>query len=200
MHLFIVIYYKHLLHVSFCVKFVKFIFHILTAADFKIDIMQMEYQQPCFTGEALRFRRIECFSLSFPKSSPVDLFKYVGKPVHFFNLCHLGPSYHYVFNGLLHQAPYWPAFTLHTNTPLSPHPLSPTQPVSSAHYGVWSFQNANLIMSLSFLPPLPTTCLKVFHDFLLFSRERQNFTWPMMAWTSHMTFCPLFAHRPRWPF
>lgn len=160
----------------------------------------MEYQQPCFTDEALRFRRIECFSLSSPKSSPVHLFKYVGKPVHFFCLCLLGPSYRYVFNGLLQQSPYWSSL-IYTLTLLCP--LIPFLPHNLSLLHTMErdlFQNVHLITSLSFLPPLPTTCLKTLEDFVLLSRERQNFTRPAVVWTSHMTFCPLVAHQPLWPF
>lgn len=56
------IYFQHLL----CVRHLTHIwcvfvlFHILVTTDCKIDMIQMEYQQSCFTDEELRLRRIEC--------------------------------------------------------------------------------------------------------------------------------------------
>ena len=135
----------------------------------------MEYHESCFTNEDLRLRRIECFSHSPNQVLSICLEILVISSLFsiFTTLDRATITSSMDCSSDLLIGLY---SLLHPITPWSPF-VPPSTKDTSSHCSVWAFQNANAIMALSFLPPLSTNCLKIFHGIPWWSSGAPEMTW-----------------------
>lgn len=137
----------------------------------------MDYQESGFTNEDLRLRRIECFS-----HSPNQVLSICLKILVISSLFSIFTTLDRATTTITSSVDCCSDLLIGLYSRLNPiTPWSPFVPPStkdtSSHCSVWAFQNANAVMVLSFLTPLSTNCLNIFHGIPWWSSGAPEMSW-----------------------